>query len=108
MPKVADGIPVRWVDPGAPWASQVGVRNGATRHEAALAARVALLYRRRQGRASRESQEYEVVLHPLSSHFDPGSGIAVDYDDRDLTVMVTPTRTNVKIVALALAWLPVL
>jgi hypothetical protein len=85
---------VRWVDPGAPWASQVGVRNGATRHEAALAARVALLYDDDKA-GLRESQEFEVVVHPLSSHFDPGSGIAVDYDDRDLRAAPAGAATYV-------------
>ncbi|MFQ5555845.1 MAG: ATP-binding protein, partial [Acidimicrobiia bacterium] len=85
MPDVADTVRVFHLDAGAPWASRAGATPGARRHEAALAARVHLLYDdTRAGVGHRE--EWEAVFTPLAQPFDPDSGLAVDYDDRDLLV----------------------
>ena len=44
MPTVADGIPVRWLDPAAPWAAQVGAVPTGTQLAAAIVATAELLF----------------------------------------------------------------
>jgi hypothetical protein len=83
LPDVAEGIVVRWLDPAAPWASQVGASAFGTRLEAAAVARVHLLYDDDKA-ALRHTEEYEAVITPLSPHLDPSAILSVDYDDRDL------------------------
>ncbi|MGH8931547.1 MAG: ATP-binding protein [Egibacteraceae bacterium] len=87
LPKVADGVPLRWLDPAAPWAAQVGALGvGAAaggRYEAAVAARVHLRYD--DARAGiHHIEEWEAVWFPLAGELDPAAAIHVDYDDRDL------------------------
>src|SRR5262245_18364700 len=82
-PPVADGVPVRWLDPAAPWAAQVGAVPGGTRLVPALVTRVALLYDDDK-LDLRETEEWEAVLFPLESTVDPAAAVAVDRDDRDL------------------------
>src|SRR5262245_59808435 len=82
-PPVADGVPVRWLDPAAPWAAQVGAVPGGTRLAPALVTRVALLYDDDK-LDLRETEEWEAVLFPLESTVDPAAAVAVDRDDRDL------------------------
>ena len=43
-PPVADGIPVRWLDPAAPWAAEIGADPSGKRLQAFLAARVSLRF----------------------------------------------------------------
>ncbi len=81
-PVVAEGIPVAYLDPAAPWAGAVGAAAGGARLQAAVAARVHLFYD--EARADlKHDEEYEAVFTPLGERFDPASGVAVDYDDRD-------------------------
>ena len=81
-PDVATGVPVYYLDPGAPWADEVGaVRNG-TRYEAAVAARVNLVFDDTALDADHREQ-WEAVLFPLDGRVDPGDALTVDYDDRD-------------------------
>ncbi len=81
-PVVAEGIPVAYLDPAAPWAEAVGAAPGGTRLQAAIAARVHLFYD--EARADlKHDEEYEAVFMPLGERFDPATGVAVDYDDRD-------------------------
>jgi hypothetical protein len=82
-PPVADGVPVRWLDPAAPWAAQVGAVPGGTRLAPALVTRVALLYDDEKLDV-RETEEWEAVLFPLGPTVDASAAIAVDHDDRDL------------------------
>ena len=82
-PKVAEGVPIRFLDPAAPWASQVGARPGGTRLVAGLAARVVVRYDDTAVRLD-HTEEYELVAVPLARDFDAAAVIAVDYDDRDL------------------------
>ncbi|HKE76219.1 MAG TPA: hypothetical protein VKB57_21560, partial [Acidimicrobiales bacterium] len=82
-PPVADGVPVRWLDPAAGWAAQVGAVPGGTRLAPALVARVALLYDDDK-LDLRETEEWEAVVFPLGPTVDPAAALAVDYDDRDL------------------------
>jgi hypothetical protein len=81
-PKVASGIDVRYVDSGAPWAADVGIRPGGTRLEPGIAARVRLLFDESAGDL-RHEEEWEAVFFPLSDRFDPEDAVTVDYDRRD-------------------------
>jgi hypothetical protein len=82
-PAVADGVPVRWLDPAAAWAAQIGAVPGGTRLSPALVTRVALLYDDDK-LGVREAEEWEAVVFPLGQTVDPSAALAVDYDDRDL------------------------
>lgn len=82
-PAVADGVPVRWVDPAAPWLPEVGGDPSSTRHRAGLAVRVSLLFDETKADL-RHTEEFECVLVGLGEHLDPAELVTVDYDDRDL------------------------
>ncbi len=95
-PDVADGTPVRWADPAAPWLTTVGAATSGTRYEAAAVARVKLRYDDTAADLVAD-QEWEAVLFPLVEQPDAATAVAVDYDDRDLrdakpdgTVFVLP------------------
>lgn len=81
-PDVADGVEVFTLDPAAPWADAVGAVPLGGRHRPVAATVVHLLYDdRRAGVHHRE--DYEAVIDPLDSRFDPDSILSVDHDDRD-------------------------
>ena len=82
-PPVADGTPVRWLDPAAAWGDLVGVAPGGAVCEAAVVARVHLRYDDRTAGVDHH-QQWEAVWFPLSDRPDPTHAIAVDWDDRDL------------------------
>ncbi|MEI7547627.1 MAG: helicase HerA-like domain-containing protein, partial [Actinomycetota bacterium] len=92
MPKVADGIPVRYADPASPWLAAVGGDPRGTHLEPAIVARVALRYDDDKA-ALMHDQEYEAVLFPLPAQVDTSRAIAVDYDDRDLRTDVPPAAS---------------
>ena len=102
-PKVADGVPVRYIDPAAPWGAQVGLVPGSSRLQAGLALRVALLFDDRRADV-RQEQEWEAILTPLGDFVDVATAVAVDHDDRDLLVdppadaryLPTPARIDTK------------
>ena len=102
-PKVADGVPVRFIDPAAPWGPDVGLVPGSRRLQAGLALRVGLLFDDRKADV-RQEQEWEAVLTPLGDFVDVASALAVDHDDRDLLVdppadaryLPTPARIDTK------------
>jgi hypothetical protein len=82
-PRVADGVEVRWVAPGAPWLDEVGISPSGRRMAPGLAARVRMLFDERKGNL-RQEEEWEAVLFPLSSGtIDPREAVPVDYDARD-------------------------
>ena len=83
MPKVAEGVAVRWVDVAAPWLADVGGDESGKVVEAAVMARVAVRYSLTKADLTHD-EEYETVLVPLGDVVDAGSGFDVDYDDRDL------------------------
>ena len=83
MPPVAEGTPVRWLDPAAPWGDQVGVAPHGPVCEAAVVARVALRYDERSADVDHR-QEWEAVWFPLGEQLDPAAAVPVDVDDRDL------------------------
>lgn len=82
-PKVADGVPVRWIDVAAPWLAVVGGDARGTRFQAAAVARIAARF---DDDASGlvHDEEYEVVLTPLRELLDVSAAVAVDHDERDL------------------------
>jgi hypothetical protein len=80
---VAEGTPVRWLDPAAPWAAGIGAVAGGTALAPALVASVALLYDDdRLG--VRHSEEWEAVAYPLGTTVAPEAFVAVGHDPRDL------------------------
>jgi hypothetical protein len=81
-PKVADGIPVRYLDPAAGWAREIGAVAGGTRLEPALVARVHLVFDDEKADL-REQQEWEAVFFPVAGEFDATAAVHVDYDERD-------------------------
>jgi Helicase HerA, central domain len=83
MPEVADGVPVRWIDPAAPWLADAGGDSRGTRLAAALVARVQLRYDETKADLVHD-EEYECVISPLGETVDVDLAIAVDFDDRDL------------------------
>jgi hypothetical protein len=82
-PAVADGVPVRWIDPAAPWLPEVGGDPTSTHHRAGLAVRVALLFDDAKADL-RHTEEFECVVVGLGERVDPADLVTVDYDDRDL------------------------
>ena len=82
-PPVADGIPVRWLDPAAPWAAEIGADPTGKRLVPFLAARVSLRFDDTKAGLD-TTQEWEAVYGPLDSGLDLDRETAVDYDDRDL------------------------
>lgn len=82
LPTVADGVPVKYLDPAAPWATELGVNPSGRRLEPGLAARVRMLFDERVGDL-RHEQEWEAVFFPLPESFDIAEARTVDYDDRD-------------------------
>jgi len=81
-PAAAVGTRVAYLDPGAPWARDVGVAVGAKRLEAGAAIRVKLLFD--DARADlRHEEEWEAVLFPLEASPRAEEARVVDYDDRD-------------------------
>ena len=83
MPTVAEGVPIRYLAPDAPWAAAVHAVPGGTRLQPAAVARVQLRYDDEKADLVQD-EEWEAVLVPLTAITDPGTAHAVDYDDRDL------------------------
>jgi hypothetical protein len=82
QPKVASGIAVRFLDPGAPWSKELGVVPGGHRLEAGMAARVRLLFDDQRGNL-RHEEEWEAVFFPLEAKLEPETAQIVDHDRRD-------------------------
>ena len=82
-PAVADGIPVRWLDPAAPWAAELGADPSGKRLQAYLAARVSLRFDDTKAGLD-TTQEWEALYGPLDGGLDLDRETVVDYDDRDL------------------------
>lgn len=81
-PDVAQGVPVGWLDPAAPWAGKVDATGEPRRLEAGVAARIRLLFDERRGDI-RHEEEWEAILFPLTDPVDPSDAFIVDYDERD-------------------------
>ena len=83
MPAVAEGTPVRWADPAAPWLGKVGADPRGTQLAASIVARVALRYDDASADLVHD-EVYEAVLFPLAATVDVTRTQPVDYDERDL------------------------
>ena len=97
MPAVAAGIPVRYLDPAAPWAAGAGATPGGRRLQAAVAVRCVLRFDDTKA-ALNETETWEAILAPVGDSPTAEDAVPVDYDDRDLqsaqppgTVYVLPT-----------------
>lgn len=93
-PAPPSSIPVRYLDPAAPWAAQVGARAGGRRMQAAVAARVHLRFDDRAAGID-HTETWECIWYPLSPHMRAQDTIAVDYDDRDLRTEPPPDAVYV-------------
>lgn len=82
MPKVADGIPVRHLDPAAAWADEVGAVPGGTSLVAGIAVRVSLRFDDAKADL-RHTETWEAILTPLDEVIEPTTAIVVDHDPRD-------------------------
>ncbi len=82
-PAVAEGVLVRWLDPAAPWAAEVGADAAGRRLQAYLAARVSLRFDDTKAKLD-TTQEWEALYGPLDGGLDLDAETVVDYDDRDL------------------------
>ncbi|MBU6215283.1 MAG: DUF853 family protein [Acidobacteria bacterium] len=82
-PNAADGVPVRWIDPGAPWLAEVGGTPTSAVHQAGIAVRVQLNFDDTRS-DTHHAVEWEAVLTPLSDLTDAAAAVAVDHDERDL------------------------
>ncbi len=85
QPKVADGVSVGWLDPGAPWADRIGAGTGPRRLAPGVAARIQALFDDRRGDL-RHTEEWEALFFPLSVPVKPSDAFIVDYDGRDFRV----------------------
>ncbi len=81
-PEVAEGVPVRYLDPAAPWASAVGAVAGASRLQPFLAARVSLRFDDTTADLD-TTQEWEALYGPIAAELDLDNETAVDFDERD-------------------------
>ncbi|HSJ31687.1 MAG TPA: DUF87 domain-containing protein [Longimicrobiales bacterium] len=82
-PEVASGVPVRYLDAAAPWATEIGAQPGSPHLEAAIAARVHLRYDDTAAGVD-HTETWECVLFPLTDPARPEDARVVDYDERDL------------------------
>jgi len=82
LPDAAPGIPVRFLDPGAPWANDIGANRSSNHYRPGLAARVHLTFDDRYADVDHD-EEWEAIYFPLQEHFDPSTARPVDHDDRD-------------------------
>jgi hypothetical protein len=81
-PAVADGTPTSWAHPSAPWLDRIPTAGAGDRWRAGTAARVALRFDDRHAGVEHH-EEWEAVWPVAPPATDPGTGIAVDHDDRD-------------------------
>ncbi|MDH5332239.1 MAG: DUF87 domain-containing protein [Thermoleophilia bacterium] len=81
-PPVAEGVPVAYLDPAAPWGDQVGAAAAGARLQAFVAARISVRYDDTAAKID-EQGELEAVYGPLDEGLDLDSERLVDFDDRD-------------------------
>jgi len=92
MPRIADDVAVRWVDPAAPWLGDVGADPAGATWEPALLFRIAMRFDDDKAGFVHD-QEFEAVLFPLSAQVDASRPTDVDYDERDLRSVAPPQCT---------------
>jgi hypothetical protein len=81
-PAVAAGIPVTYLDPAAPWASEIGAVAGSTSLAPVVAATVDLLYDDTKSSVNHR-EVYEAILTDFEKPLRAESVVAVDHDGRD-------------------------
>ena len=91
-PTVAEGIAVRYLDPGARWAGEIGADPTGTRYEAGIVATVQLLYDEAKADLN-HTETYEAVIYPVDEIIDVGEVTQVDHDDRDFLDEARPGAT---------------
>jgi hypothetical protein len=82
-PTVPSTVRVRYLDPGAPWVSQIRAEPGSAHLHAAVAARVHLKYDDTADGVD-HTETYECIFFPLVEPVRPEDAHLVDYDERDL------------------------
>jgi len=88
-PSFLDSLPVRYVTASAPWLGQLDMGPPGDRLQAALAARVKLLFDERKADL-RHDEEWEAIVPLTGDRLDVDSAISVDFDDRDFTTDPPP------------------
>ncbi|NND90138.1 MAG: ATP-binding protein [Granulosicoccus sp.] len=83
MPRIADNVNVRYLDPSVPYAELLGASADGRRLQAGIAVRVHMLFDDTRSKLRHES-EWEAIITPLEARIDGDDSITVDYDDRDL------------------------
>ena len=81
-PPVAEGIEVVYLDPAAPWATDLGADPTGTCFAPAAAVTVQLLYDETRAGVS-HNETYEAVIFPIDGHVDVEDVLSVDHDERD-------------------------
>jgi hypothetical protein len=81
-PSVAPQMTVRYLDPAAPWISEVGIVPGGRRLDPGLAARVKMLFDEPRS-GLRHEEEWEAVFFPLREPVRAETARIVDHDPRD-------------------------
>ncbi|MEP7224311.1 MAG: hypothetical protein ABI783_05075, partial [Actinomycetota bacterium] len=81
-PIVAQGVPVTYLDPAAPWGAVAGLQSTSTSLRAFIATRIALRYDDAAAGVD-EQQEYEAVYGPLDRGLELEREQQVDFEDRD-------------------------
>lgn len=81
-PHIAEGVRVRFLDPSAPYATELDASPTGKRLVAGLAIRVNLLFDDTRAKL-RHDVEWEAILTPLEHQIDADLALVVDYDDRD-------------------------
>ncbi|MGI9584930.1 MAG: ATP-binding protein, partial [Acidimicrobiia bacterium] len=82
QPTVAEGIPVGYLDPAAPWIAQIGGDPLGSDLAAGVAATVRLRYDDTRAGVD-HSEVYEAVIFPVDGMIDIEDVSTVDHDDRD-------------------------
>lgn len=82
-PRVADTVPVRYLDPSVPYADLIGAKVDGSRLQAGIAVRVSMLFDETKAKL-RHKTEWEAIFTPLEGILDGDEALLVDYDDRDL------------------------
>jgi hypothetical protein len=82
QPAIAEGTPVGYLDPAAPWIGEIGGNPIGTLLEPSAVATVRLRYDETRAGVD-HSEMYEAVIYPLDGMIDLEDVTAVDHDERD-------------------------
>lgn len=92
MPPIANGMDAHFLDPAAPWASEVGADATSKQVAIAAAATVNLVFDETSAGLSHQ-EVYEAVIYPLGKILDVDSVLSVDHDERDFRKEAPPGIT---------------